>query len=60
MAKPRTIWKVELRPPADDQDDGALRVRRALKNLLRGYGLTCTAVVKVEAEEPATDQEVTT
>jgi hypothetical protein len=49
MSKP-PLWKVELRPPVDEQDpEGVHRVRRALKCLLRSFGLTATSVVKVES-----------
>ncbi len=51
MAKPTTTWRVELRPPAtDDDEQTARRVRAFLKCALRSFQLTAITAIKIEAD----------
>ena len=49
-------WTITLRPPRDKQDPGGqVRLRRALKMLLRSFGLRCIEVKRgPPSDQPAT------
>lgn len=54
MSKPgRTTYQLTLVDAAEPGDvEPILRLRAALKRLLRGYGLRCTRVVEVPTDAP--------
>jgi hypothetical protein len=55
-ARPRILIEIRDEWPNADAGPFAVRVRRALKCILRSFGLRCLSIRPVADDKPATDE----